>query len=213
MTSEKMEKKEMDEPSTPFLYVSGRPYLPLTPAKPKYPESLVEKKGDCITKEMGRIFEMRFDISPRISFGGDTIKYSPYASSRAKLTDFAKIPYDGSGFGQIYEVFDWYYRFAFEVTDEDIKRMLLERRDHPMYGIDSRKAFGSATAHWGTARWSALTLDLLLEGESKFRTDVDVFAPSGEDPSGLVIIGAYSHKPDILKKMYADRFLDVEHGM
>lgn len=142
----KMKYKDSKAPDKLFIYVVGRPYLPLAPEQEFFPEALTEEKGDKIVEFAGRPLEIRFDTSSRRF----TDKVPPFVSTRAKLIDYAKIPFDGRGPGLEFEVFGGVYRFHIDAEDSDEIKKLIERRDKY---IESTKAFERAQAHWGTERW------------------------------------------------------------
>ena len=129
--------------------------------------------------------------------------YSQFTSGRATLEDFAKIPFLGKGHGEMYEVFDWVYRFHFKPEDIGFLVKLTDCRDKY---IDADRAFERATAHWGTERWGCLTLDLSLDGDRLYRTDIDVFAPDkSSDIPFTLVVGAHSHKPDRLRTIKGEK--------
>ncbi|MBW3005084.1 hypothetical protein KY310_04600 [Candidatus Woesearchaeota archaeon] len=188
--------KTSEKPSRPFIYVSQRPYMAEKPRRSLFPEALTEAKGDRIVEHLGEVFDLRFDTSPRVVLeGAHEGMYSHFVSGKATLEDFAKIPFLGKGYGEMYEVFDWVYRFHLKPEDISFLATLMDRKDKYLGG---EHAFEKASAHWGTERWGCLTLDLSLDGDRLYRTDIDVFASAGRPE--LLVVGAHSHKPDLLKK-------------
>jgi hypothetical protein len=143
-------------PSKPFVYVAGRPYLSLSRA-------LTQKKGDQIVDCLGKTLDVKF-------LSGTT----GVSSTKAQLVDYVKIPLLGEGYGLEWEVFDWIYRFHLKPEDPSIVRDLLSRKDGY---IQSSEGFQKAVAHWGTQRWSGLTMDMGFDDQSFVKTDVDVFGP------------------------------------
>lgn len=204
-----MKYKDTKMPEEPFIYLSGRTYLPLSPKEKMFPESLTEEKGDKIIQSFGKDLDLKFDSSPRAVGMRSSEMYSPFSFTKTKLVDYAKIPFDGKGHGLEWEVFDWVYRFHLEVDQSDPILKIFERKDEY---IKSEEAFEKAISHWGMERWGGLTLELSIDLEKLIRTDIDVFWPkllSKEDPLSKkkipVIIGMYSHKPDLLLKLRGEK--------
>ena len=210
--TEQAEKTEKDweflpKPKGEFIYIAARPYFPLVPKHPLLPESMSEEKGDGLGEKVGEIFEVKFDIPPRVTFAPlePEEKYSFFASAPAKLETFARVPCCGEGLGLEYEVWDWVYMFQFRTEHKAFLKELLSRKDKYIHSSD---AFDRAMCHWGTQDWGCLTMELLSDG-TRFRTDVDIFAPLIPDGfprehiklSDVFVFGTYSHKPDLLKKL------------
>ncbi|MFH1401266.1 MAG: hypothetical protein ABIH41_07155 [Nanoarchaeota archaeon] len=193
--------KDTDTPAGPFLYIAGRPYLPPEPVRPMLPEALTEEKGDLLAALVGQRLDIRIDESPRVILDGvmTAERYRPLTVVPVTMSDFAKIPYDGSGFGPEFEVFDWVYRLHLSADRDADIAPLLSRKD-PY--IRSEQAFKRATTHWGAERWSCLTIDIPHE-RGRFRTDVDIFAPQESPIEKItdIVIGLYSHREDLLRRL------------
>ncbi len=198
-----MEEKNMEKPNEPFMYIAGRPYLPLEAIKPRYPESLTEEKGDVIVQSVGKVTEVKFDISPRwkeqpmVLENGRVVQenYEPFVTIVSTLEEYSK-----EKIGSM-EEFDYFYRFKYRAKDNSLEK-LLERKDH---FINNEDAFEQYIAHHGMQRWSYLTMDIPLFGLGKsFRTDVDVFVPDSTS-GGIFIIGLYSHKKEKLQRMQLEK--------
>jgi hypothetical protein len=120
---------------------------------------------------------------------------------RATLVECAKGPFLGKGQDPGLEVFDWVYQYKFQVHPDHRQQLqlLLERAD--LWG-PSAAALEQIVCHWGTQDWGCLTIDIGQGGRRFYRTDVDVFGPRTERAlSPDVVVCAYSHKPDLLKKL------------
>ncbi|RJQ17274.1 hypothetical protein C4573_04445 [Candidatus Woesearchaeota archaeon] len=182
-----MDFKTTKKPKHPFLYVAGRPYAPLQQERPLGSEALTEERGDRIIALKGRTLDVIAD------YGLESLIV---ASAKATLTDYAKIPFDGTGCGLSFEVFDWVYRFHLDTVPEFMEKLYACRDQY----IKSDQGFDQAMAHWGTERWSGLYLRLQHEQELLLSTKIDVFAPKQEPIS--IVAGIYSHKPELLRKLH-----------
>jgi hypothetical protein len=195
----KKEWRDLDLPKREFMYVSGRPYLPLEPKREGLPYVLTEARGEELRKRIGEVVEVCFDTSPRM-IPGVMMKelYSPFVSFSGQLEDAVRVPVCSEGISDpMFTVWDWVYQMKIAGTKEAVERLDHRRDAH----IDSAYAFEHGTMHWGTERWSCLTIEILSQGETLIRTDVDIFSPRTKDVDSRIIVGLYSHIPDRLKTL------------
>lgn len=209
--TEKIKDWKFIRMSKPFLYVASRPYFREVPKHPLLPEAMTQTKGDRIKDLVGEELELKFDASQPFSFAPipPDEKYSLFTSEPVELIRAERIPFCGEGKGSEYEVFDWVYQFMFKrkydekVSEEDglkdSERICRLFRFEDSY-CDSDHALKHATVHWGTQSWKGLTMDIIHDGQRLFRDDVDVFTTKKPKLTDIIIVGAHSHKPDLLMK-------------
>lgn len=216
-------RTKLPSPPEPFVYIAGRPYLPLTPAHMHFPVSLTEEKGDALLQHLGKEVSISFRECPPTWEGGSIFRssasYQPYAAASALVESAAKIPYRQEELRHIdhneevlsnlfdtnstkthepNSVFDWYYQFQFRVSDSSFMKKIMSRHDRRL--PHSQEAYSQLLHQRGGANWGGLEIELPLSQIDIFRTDIDLFAPPHSHTPTVVIVSLHSHNPEALLK-------------
>ncbi len=205
----------MEKPTEPFMYIAGRPYSFSEPGGScSQLESLTEEKGDNIVRHLGESMKIllykssRWDRKPLgeyqkgVQRGRDSFVLEPLVSVSAKLEDFAKIRIDRAKEGIMYEVLDWVYMLKYNCEDVYSKMAVRLMKGEGNSFISNEEAY-----QWQIAFWERNHLNLVVEmtlpdNRGCFSTAADLFEPTSNVPFSSFVISLYSHKPELLQKMY-----------